>query len=263
MSTYIYFDDLPLGDDVSNQLADDGVTFTAPLGRVVASSVSVEHSQALQGTRDGGPVEFPNWRIRGTFTSSTHSRISVTASSGVDLIVFDANKTQIGSVRVDNGSPFSETFGFAEFATGAANIAAFELHEETDHSFTVQSIVFDTESHHQPDFRFMVTDVREPQFVGDRGFLQIKVARLYGSVGPIDLEVGFNPPGLFTAGPLPSPITGGDGSVFQIPLQFTAMPINFGNSIMITGKPSSPSAGFTPRSVSQFVSPGLNPPPGQ
>ena len=257
MTTNIFFSDLSIGDSVTNQFANDsGITFITPAGKVISDPKS-PFGNALEAPRDGGPLEFPNWTIKGSFATQTHSRIGFTVNEWVTLTVKDKLGKVIGTTPLrppkftGDGSYF-----YGEFATGKANIASFEIGRQSDHAFFIAAIQFDTAGvHHKPDFRFMFGDADIPTQAGKHGFIEFTMARLYGSSGPIKLSISSNPAGLFSASPTPAPFSGGDGAKEKVTLVAGSNKIQVDNMVIITGTPSIATAGTTSR-VMNYAYPG-------
>ena len=59
-----------------------------------------------------------------------------------------------------------------KFATGKANIASFEIDWQSDQPFSVAAVAFDTAGvHHNPDFRFVLSDENIPTQAGKNSFI--------------------------------------------------------------------------------------------
>jgi hypothetical protein len=251
MTTNISFSDLSVGDSVTNQFADDsGITFLAPAGKVISDPKS-PFENALQAARNGGPVEFPTWTIKGSFATQTHSRIGFSVNGRVTITAMDKLGNVIGTTSIRSPKFVTDgSYFYGEFATGKANIASFELDWQSDHPYSVASITFDTAGvHHNPDFRFMFSNEDIPTQAGRSGFIEFTVARLYGSSGLIQLSVSSNPAGLFSANPPPAPFSGGDGAIERVILVAGSNRIQVDNMVIITGTPSTATAGTTSRAI--------------
>lgn len=96
----ISFDQLSTGEVVTNQFSDiSGVTFNTP-GGVVISDPNSPFGLSLRAPKDGGAVEFPTWRIKGHFTTPTHSRIGFSVNGGVTITAKDVHGNVIGSTLI-------------------------------------------------------------------------------------------------------------------------------------------------------------------
>ena len=261
MATYISFSELSVGDIVIDQFSgDSGVTFRAPGGTVISDAKS-PFGNALQAARDGGAVEFPDWRIKGSFTTPNHSRIGVSVNQSVTISAKDKAGNLLGTMRVQ--SPKFTTDGsyfYGEFATGKANIAEFEISYTSQGPFAMASMTFDTTGiHHKPDFRFMLSNFDIPSRVGEKGFIEFIVARLYGSAGPINFSISSTPPGLFAASPVPTPFSGLDGTTKHVVLVAGSTGIRMDDVVTISGTPASATVGTSTRDINYFYSPPLHP----
>jgi hypothetical protein len=256
MGTVITFSDLSVGDPVGGQFTDDyGITFISPLGKV-ASDPKSPFSNVLPAANDGGGVEFPTWSIKGTLSSPNHSRFGISVNRSVTMTLKDENGKVISNYFVASpqfqadGSYFS-----GEFATGKANIASFEIHDVSDHTFCIASITFDMAGvSHRPDFRLMFSDASIPDSIGKTGFISVIVARLYGSTGPLELAVSSSPPGLFNPSAVTS--TGAEATLVLVAKEN----VQLDNIITVTGTPSVASAGTVKRAMNYAYSPPLEPP---
>lgn len=221
MSVHVTFDSLAVGDSVTNQFENDlGLTFTAPVGTVVADPLS-PYGSAIAGEFDGGPVEFPDFRLKGTFSSKNHSRISILVNKVCYMNVFNASGTQIGSVVSFplTNSMTDGTYRSIEFATGAANIASFDVVAVGRPGFNLAEVVFDnTAVSHRPDFRLMFSNAVMPPNPGATGFFEVTVARLYGPTGGLALNVSTDPSDAITHVPELGPFDTPDGGKIRIPL---------------------------------------------
>jgi hypothetical protein len=265
MSIHITFDDFAIGEVVTTQFANSGLTFT--LAGKVITDVNAPFQSALTSVPDPG-VEFPYYHIKGTFASPNHSRISVSVDTEFSLVVYDANNVQIGQVAIQASGSYS----YGEFATAAANIAAFDIVSHMQGGFQLATLAFDdttTTTQHSPDFRFVLSNPPTTPSLMKSGSVTYKVVRLYGSTGPIQLALSTSPNHLimrppvdpstdpFTGPTIPyrdgdpmTPFTGGDGDQFKI--SYAGSPISMSQqatAITVTGSPSSPLVGFSQRSL--------------
>jgi hypothetical protein len=267
MSIHITFDDLAIGEVVTTQFANSGLTFT--LAGKIITDLNAPFQSALTSVPDPG-VDFPYYHTKGTFASPNHSRISVLVNTDVSLVVYDANNVQIGQVAIPGGGgPYS----YGEFATGAANIAAFDIVTHIQGGCELATLSFDdtTTTHHSPDFRFVLSNPPTTPSLTENGSVTYKVVRLYGSTGPIQLALSTSPIGSLMPAPVDpfpdpfpdpfsgptipytgrgpmTPFTGGDGDQFKISYAGGPM-IQQARTITVTGTPSSSSVGFSQRSL--------------
>jgi len=260
MSTLVSFIDLSPGDIVTDQFSDDfGITFTAPAGRVALDSQS-PFVNALEGVDTFFPVEFPVSTLQASFSSPTHSRISIVVNHLVILTTMDEAGAVIDSTGV-SGPKSSEdgSYFYGEFATGKGNIASFDISSRAG-PFNLASITFDTAGvHHAPDFRLFISNSNVPGALGDTGFIELKVARLYGSSGPIKLSVSSVPAGLWTGPDVM--FSGGDGDkTSAVSLAAVRSGIQPGDTLVISGSPESANAGTSVRTFSFPYSTPLQPP---
>src|SRR5436190_19751050 len=110
-----------LGDQFTNNY---GITFTSPTGKVYFDPKS-PFSNVLSAVRVGGPVEFPTWAIRGTLSSTSHSRFGISVNSPVTMTLKDKNNKIISNYYVS--SPKFQTDGsyfYGEFAAEKQTLRA-------------------------------------------------------------------------------------------------------------------------------------------
>jgi hypothetical protein len=147
------------------------------------------------------------------------------------------------------------SYFYGEFATGKANIASFEIHKQFDRTFCIASIVFDMAGvSHKPDFRLMFSSASIPDSIGKTGFISVIVARLYGSIGPLEPAVSSSPQGLFN----PSAVKSTEA---EVKLHLVARDeVQMDNIITVTGTPISASVGTVKRAMNYAYFPPFQPP---
>jgi hypothetical protein len=106
----------------------------------------------------------------------------------------------------------------------------------------------------------MLSNFNIPNKIGQHGFIEFTVARLYGSTGPINISVSSTPSGFFAAQPLP-PVTETDGVKRRVPLSTIKNGIMDDNVITVTGTPISAAVGASKRDIHySYVTPFFQPP---
>ena len=262
MSTIITFSDVPISDFVTDQFSEDfGVTFTinetfTGLGARAGTVFSDDQfGAALDAGWLGGEAEFPWYGISGTFTSPNHSRIGISVNQAVPITAKDETGNIIGSAKWQYSGPnelFGQSYFYTEFATGNANIAAFEMLKQQE--FEIASVTFDTAGiQHSPDFRLMLSDYDIPSTPGQNGYIDLIVARLYGSNGPIDLAFSSDPSSLWNSPG--ATFSGSDGDTVRIPLEAVRNSLTADAKLTISGTPEAASAGRSVR-VLNMSNPG-------
>lgn len=255
MTTIVSFVDLAPGDIVTNQFSDDfGVAFTEPAGVIEPDSKS-PFGNALEAARMGGPVEFPYYGVQGTFSTPSHFHIGISVNQNFTIYAKDDTGAVIGNTIVQSQTFSTDgSYFYGEFATGAGNIQGFDITAEG--RFNIASVTFDNaEVHHAPDFRFMPDFSDIPGINSESGFIEVIVARLYGSTGPISLSVSSSSAGYWT-----SPggtFSGNDGDKAKVSLTAVSDSIKRDDLVTVTGTPDSGNAGASAHGLTYRYDPGL------
>jgi hypothetical protein len=138
---------------------------------------------------------------------------------------------------------------YGEFATGKANIKSFDIGFASEQPFALAGMTFDTAgAFHKPDFRLSTSDALSRIVPGEESWIELTVARLYGSTGPINLAISSTPEGLFAASPTPPPIVAGDGEKVRLVLIASRLG-KPDDVITVTGTPAFASVGTGKRAV--------------
>ena len=196
MSVDISFEDLPVGSRLSNQYQALGITFNS--GVIVEDSFRPGHAVSATYV-DGG--EFPYYTITGTFTSPTHSRISILAGKSGTAAIGWVNLTIFDSRGISLGSTSASINQFSHYVTieavSTSNIASFQVKGSRMIDFDrIDSLSFDnTNVVQQPDFHLQFAgDVVRIPVAASGSSVAIQIIRLYGSRGRIRFEATNLPP---------------------------------------------------------------------
>ena len=203
----IGFTDLnPVLDTVlTNQYASRGVTFSPPLPLVFSPGAGGSTHFLVKSIFAGGSLlDRSSHEITGTFTDSRHSlvlvrvgRIPADFEAQITLRVYDVSRNMLGSTLIT--IPAATSFTFGEILVSNPSISFFVLERvgNATADFYMSFLEFDDPSvPHPPDFRLEYTGGDLFLKPGAEIALQVKVLRLYGSSGDIQIAATGGPPGL-------------------------------------------------------------------
>lgn len=223
----IGFTDLnPVLDTVlTNQYASRGVTFSPPLPLIFSPGAGGSTHFLVKSIFAGGSLnDRSSHEITGTFTDSRHSlvrvgvgRIPADFEAQITLRAFDVSRDMLGSTLIT--IPAATGFTFGEVLVSNPSISSFVLERigNATADFYMSFLEFDDPSvPHPPDFRLVYT--RGDLFLkpGAELALQVKVLRLYGSSGNIQIDATGGPPGLAVTSVTPNIVNGGNDDTTTI-----------------------------------------------
>jgi hypothetical protein len=251
MSVQISFDDLPVDTVVGTQYGSSGVDFTVP-GIVVSDSFAPSPSQVLQATERSGAVEFPDWHIKGHFSSPGHSHLGLSANMSVTIAVFDTGGGEVGRSSITIDQP-NGAYTYGEVLVPLATIASFDVWTTSQNPFSLDNLIFDDLTVPQlPDFRLLYTGGPISIKPGGIEFATLTVLRLNQSSGPINFSVSSLPTAIFTANATPNPFLGGNGDKVNVGFEAQSWsnnnPVVYNQAVVVSGVPS-PQAGTSTRTV--------------
>ena len=223
----IGFTDLnPVLDTVlTNQYASRGVTFSPPLPLIFSPGAGGSTHFLVKSIFAGGSLlDRSSHEITGTFTDSRHSlvlvrvgRLPANFEAQINLRVYDVSRNMLGSTLIT--VPAATSFTLGEILVSNPSISFFVLERigNATADFYMTSLEFDDPSvRHPPDFRLQYTGGDRFLKPGAELALQVKVLRLYGSSGDIQIAATGGPPGLAVTNVAPDIINGGNDDTTNI-----------------------------------------------
>jgi hypothetical protein len=174
------------------------------------------------------------------------ARSSTAGCAEITLTAYDANGTPVGTpatAQVREGQPFVQL----SVAVSSAQIVGFEVQastNDTNKEIAIDDLSFDSSPAAAPDFTLTPQSASLTLQHARSASDVISIGRISGSSGQIQLTVGALPDGVH-AQLAPNPTD--TASTLTLSADRTARP--FAGAIMVTGTPSSPSAGTSPRAL--------------
>ncbi|KAB5542489.1 hypothetical protein GE09DRAFT_1135395 [Coniochaeta sp. 2T2.1] len=254
MPTMVQFDDLAAGTVVSNQYATNGIEFTSS-PTVVQNPFAPSPSNVLQATNEHFPVEFPYYAIEGKFSQPTHSQIGANlvrsgepADFAAHLRAFDSSGAEVATAFIQ--VPAGQNTAYGEAWSSAANMAKFRL-ETQSRSFSIDNLTFDDDADAtRPDFKLVYTGGDVELVAGVDQTLSIRVLRIHGSAGRINMVTDNLSAGVQVVSVVPSPFIGASGQSVSVTLRAnTETGIIQGRQLLVEGWPDA-TAGSQPRTLS-------------